>query len=466
MVFLNLSTIMLTRHSWLLFCCFFFLLTGCKKDDDVYVILPIETTSDLAQVVQGALIAIPVLANDNNIEEDAVLSFSALSSGSAFTETYGTPSVLDDTINYMADETFIGEVSFSYTICNTPQACKTEVIIITVVASSEVNFNAALEPFITLSSYNFFAGNIKALSPNPGVLPYKPISSLFSDYALKKRFMWMPEGVKASYNGDGEPLDFPTGAVLIKNFYYENVLPSNTTQIIETRLLYKTDDGYKFAEYFWNDEQTDAFLDEVGDGGYKDISWLQDGEKRTVTYRMPAGSECFTCHKSNASNAPIGLKPQSLNSDYNYPEATENQLSKLIAVGYLEDNLPEDIVTVIDYTDESQTIDLRVRSYLDINCGSCHQDEGHCNYRSMRFAFDENELLENRGVCVDPDDFFPELENQKIVKPGDPANSVLFARLSTNAQNRRMPLLGRNSIHLEGVSLLEEWILDLDDTCD
>lgn len=442
---------------------FFF---SCKEDDDVYVALPIETSSDIAQVIQGNAILIPVLTNDSNIQEDAVLTFSNPSSGGASIDTNNTDTVLDNQINYQADTTFVGDVIFNYTICNAPETCETETIIVTVVPSSDVNFDHTRAPFLTFSSYNFFAGEMSLLSPNPGVLPYKPISSLFSDYALKKRFVWMPEGVKATYDGDGEPLDFPIGTVLIKNFYYDNVLPSNTTQIIETRLLYKTEQGYKFAEYFWNDDQTEAFLDENGDGGFKDISWIQDGEKRNVIYRLPAGSECFTCHKSNAENAPIGLKPQSLNGDYTYDDSTANQLDKWIEVGYLEDTLPDNITTVIDYTDQSQSLDLRVRSYLDINCASCHQDEGHCNYRSMRFAFDENELLENRGVCVNPDDFFPELENQKIVKPGDPANSVLFVRVSTNAENRRMPLLGRNSLHEEGVALLEEWILSLTETCD
>ena len=37
-------------------------------------------------------------------------------------------------------------------------------------------------------------------------------------------------------------LNFPTGAVLIKTFFYDNVLPDLTTQIIETRLLIKKED--------------------------------------------------------------------------------------------------------------------------------------------------------------------------------------------------------------------------------
>jgi len=54
-------------------------------------------------------------------------------------------------------------------------------------------------PYQSLSEYNFFDGDIKNLEPVYGVLPYKPISTLFSDYAKKKRFVWMPEGAKASY---------------------------------------------------------------------------------------------------------------------------------------------------------------------------------------------------------------------------------------------------------------------------
>jgi hypothetical protein len=42
----------------------------------------------------------------------------------------------------------------------------------------------------------------------------------------------------------------------------------------------------------------------------------------------------------------------------------------------------------------------------------------------------------------------------------------LFVRLSTNEQNRRMPLLGRNSLHIEGIELLEQWIIALAETCD
>ena len=66
----------------------------------------------------------------------------------------------------------------------------------------------AEEPFEKLSQYNFFAGELKALQPNERVLPYDLITPLFTDYAEKSRFVWMPEGRSAQYVKD-ESFVFP-----------------------------------------------------------------------------------------------------------------------------------------------------------------------------------------------------------------------------------------------------------------
>ena len=137
---------------------------------------------------------------------------------------------------------------------------------------SPVVMDLTAVPYPKLSDYKFFDGELKNLKPAFGVIPYKPASELFSEYALKKRFIWMPNGTKASYTSDGEILNLPIGAALIKVFYYDNVQPSNTTQIIETRIMIKKTSGWIFAEYVWNAEQTEAFLDL--DGSFTEISWL------------------------------------------------------------------------------------------------------------------------------------------------------------------------------------------------
>ena len=78
-------------------------------------------------------------------------------------------------------------------------------------------------------------------------------------------------------------------------------------------------------------------------------------------------------------------------------------MEKLIAEGYLEDNLPTTINTVVNWKDETQPIDMRVRSYIDVNCAHCHTEFSYCDYRPMRFAFGETADEINLGVCVDPD---------------------------------------------------------------
>ena len=344
------------------------------------------------------------------------------------------------------------------------------------IAVSPVTVDLTQVPYPNLSDYHFFEGEMKNQVPSLDVIPYEPISSLFTDYAHKKRFIWLPNGTKATYNGDDEILELPVGAALIKTFYYDNVLPSNTTKIIETRIMIRKSDGWIFADYVWNEEQTEAHLDL--NGSTKSISWKDDNNvTRNVDYRIPNESQCIVCHKTKSyengnyvqRNIPIGIKPQNLNKTYNYVNDTKNQLTKWIELGMLENNfsLPSETNTIVDYNDTSKPLEKRVRSYFDINCAHCHKEHGHCDYRPMRFAFSETlNNSTNMGVCVSTQDmqnFEPALS--KIVTPGNIYRSMLYYRLNTIDETYRMPLHGRTLIHDEGVLLVEEWINSLTNPC-
>lgn len=341
---------------------------------------------------------------------------------------------------------------------------------------SPVTVDLTKVPYPKLSDYKFFAGEMKNQVPSLNVLPYLPASTLFTDYAHKKRFVWMPNGTKATYVADDKVLELPIGAALIKSFYYDNVLPDNKTKIIETRIMIRKSTGWIFADYVWNAEQTEAFLDLVG----SDISiqWTENNVTKSVpSYRIPSEVQCITCHKSRETvngaevitNIPIGIKPQSLNFNYNYGSETKNQLVKWIEKGYLENNfaLPSEANTVVDYNDTSKSLELRARSYVDINCAHCHKDQGHCYYRPMKFGFKETGLpnglgLTNMGVCVptaDMQNLPPFLST--IVKPGNINKSMLYYRINTNDETYRMPLHGRTIIHQEGVELIKNWINSL-----
>ena len=342
------------------------------------------------------------------------------------------------------------------------------------IPTSPVKVDLTQVPYPKLSDYHFFEGELKNQIPSLNVIPYEPASALFTDYAHKKRFVWMPIGVKATYNGDSKVLELPVGAALIKTFYYDKIQPSNTTRIIETRIMIRKQSGWIFADYVWNDAQTEAYLDL--NGSFVNLSWKDENNIiKTTDYRIPSEVQCIICHKNTENvngnlqtiHIPIGIKPQNLNHNYNYGNSNQNQLTKWIEQGYLENNftLPIENNTTIDYNDTSKSLEKRVRSYLDINCAHCHQNGKHCDYRPMRFAFNETGAvngLTNMGVCVDTQDmqnFAPALG--KIVTPGNSNRSMLYYRLNTTNEAYRMPLHGRTIVHDEAISLIGQWINSL-----
>ncbi|MEH6765765.1 MAG: Ig-like domain-containing protein [Aequorivita antarctica] len=444
-------------------------LQACKDDEGSgYVPLNIVANPDTGEVFQNSSLEIAVLANDSNVPQNGEITLTAPQSGTVVINNNGTPAnILDDTVQYSPDVTFVGQVTFQYTVCDpTGQSCDTGTVTITVLPFSPVNFDITAVPYEKLSDYNFYEGNLADLSPVYGVLPFEPINALFSDYAHKKRFVWMPYNVKATYTSDGDILNFPTGSVLIKTFYYENVLPNNTKKNIETRLLIKKDDGWIFANYIWNEAQQEAVLNTTGYGFNVPIDWVENGETKSVNYRIPSDLECFICHKSNDIIFPIGPKPQNLNAVYEYADGMANQLQKWEEIGYLSNDIPANIETVPSWKDISQSLEVRVRSYFDMNCAHCHVYGGHCGARSLRLAFRESNDPDKLGICVDPDLQVPGYDGAKLVTPGEPENSILFFRVSTTLEEYAMPMVGRTLADEEFLPVLEAWINSLTIPCD
>jgi uncharacterized repeat protein (TIGR03806 family) len=331
------------------------------------------------------------------------------------------------------------------------------------VPTSPVVLDLVHVPYDSLSTYNFFTGLMADLEPVYGVVPYEPINALFSDYAHKKRFVWMPEGAQATYANDSTVLNFPDGAVLIKNFYYDHVQPQDARRIMETRLLIRKNGAWVFAEYVWNDEQTEAVLSMNGTNA--PLTWIDDSNvQRTIDYRFPSAVECHTCHKDGDANIPIGPKPQNLNSALIYPDGNRNQLQHWIGIGYLANTLPAAINTTARWDDPSQSLTDRVRGYVDMNCAHCHSTGRYCDYRPMRFAWSETDNLTNLGVCVAPADPLLPVHSH-IVKPGNTEKSLLYYRISSDQDGVRMPLLGRTLVHEEARQLIEQWINSLTITC-
>lgn len=326
---------------------------------------------------------------------------------------------------------------------------------------SPVVVDLSTVPYPKLSDYKFFKGEMKNMEPAYKVLPYDLNSALFTDYAHKKRFVWMPEGTKATYTTDGEILNFPTGAVLIKNFYYDNVLPDNIRKIIETRIMIKKADGWIFANYVWNNDQTEALLDM--NGSTLPISWNENNFTKSITYSIPSGTQCTSCHSLNGNYIPIGPKPQNLYKDFTYSDGIKNQLTKWQEEGYLNTK-PNNVTATVNWEDTNQSLELRSRSYLDINCAHCHTPGGDCDDMPMNLAFNATTNPINLGICVVPHDFVNGPQTHIITKQNS-SLSLMYFKMKTTTPEEIMPPLGRSVTHIEGLDLIAEWIDTMEEPC-
>src|SRR5215831_7326830 len=163
--------------------------------------------------------------------------------------------------------------------------------------------SAAVHPVLTepfpekLSQWRLFTASDPTLAPNTGVLPYDLNTPLFSDYASKYRFVWMPAGTAAQYRDD-QAFDFPVGAILAKTFAFPDDRRSGMERLVETRLLVRSKLGWVGLPYIWNGKQTEATLDLVPDPvavHYSDAS----GKNHDFTYFIPNANECKQCHDND-----------------------------------------------------------------------------------------------------------------------------------------------------------------------
>ncbi len=316
-----------------------------------------------------------------------------------------------------------------------------------------------------LSDYAFFTGNLADLSPAANVFPYEVNAPLFSDYAEKARFIYLPEGSKMAYR-DSTAFDFPVGAVIIKNFYYPHDFskPEKGRRILETRLLLKEEKGWKALEYIWNDEQTDALLEVAG--GTFPVSWLdENGKKQSIQYVAPNLNQCKGCHSYDGQFVPIGITARQLNR----VENAANQLirwQKAEKISLPENFNPDSAPRLSDYRIANNQspitgIQLAARAYLDANCGHCHNAHGPASTSGMFLDIFENNP-ERLGVNKTPVAAGRGSGNRRFgIVPGKPSESILVFRMESDDTGIRMPELGRQLPHEEGLSLIKNWIKEM-----
>jgi uncharacterized repeat protein (TIGR03806 family) len=332
--------------------------------------------------------------------------------------------------------------------------------------TANVVLDVAQKPFQILSEYNFFSGLMSDLKPNARVIPYDLNTPLFTDYAWKARFMYVPEGKTVEYD-TAKVLQLPIGSCLIKSFYYPKDFrekAGSPKRILETRLLVHRAEGWEALDYIWNDEQTEATLENAGD--IKKVSWIHyDGSKRECEYIIPNKNQCKGCHWNNGSFiTPIGPKVRNLNRDLDFDGVSENILTHLTKIGVLVHGpASADMAPRLANWDDSVhcSVNDRARAYLEVNCSHCHNAKGPA-YTSGLLLNLENTNQQNLGICKSPVAAGKGTGNRLVdINPGSPDKSIMIYRMASVEAGIKMPELGRGLVHKEGLDLITKWIAEM-----
>jgi uncharacterized repeat protein (TIGR03806 family) len=322
--------------------------------------------------------------------------------------------------------------------------------------------DAAWEPPAALSAYHLFGGNGSTQQPAAGVVAYDINTPLFSDYALKYRFLRLPPGARAVYSA-GDVFDFPVGTIVVKTFAFAHDLRdlAQGRRLVETRLLIHRPDGWIGLPYIWNDEQTEATLRIAG--GTRDVRWIHtDGAERTVNYIIPNVNQCLGCHENDRVLRPIGPKARNLNRDFAYAEGAENQLAHWTKRGVLVGADLEHAPRLPVWDDPATgTLAERARAWLEMNCAHCHNPSGPARPSGLDLRYEQDDLAKV-GFWKTPVAAGRGSGGRSFdIVPGKPDDSILMYRLESTEPGIMMPGLGRRLVDTAGVALVRRWIESL-----
>jgi len=276
-----------------------------------------------------------------------------------------------------------------------------------------------------------------ATQPAAGAIPYGVDAPLWSDGAVKHRWMGLPDGQQISVGADGD-WTFPIGSVLMKRFELGG-------KPIETRLFMHHDDGgWAGYTYEWNAAGTDAdLLDATG----------KTKEIGDQTWIYPSRDQCMSCHTETAGFT-LGPMTGQLNGNFYYLSTGRmaNQLDTLEHIGVL-DSTPDHAQRIT--TQGSDSIDLLARSYLHANCAHCHAP-GSPVQASIDLRF--STPLDQMHVCgAAPTQGDLGVAGARIIAPGDPSHSILSLRMHERGADQ-MPPIATNVVDPGGTTIVDAWI--------
>ncbi|MBT6489017.1 MAG: hypothetical protein HOK97_04595, partial [Deltaproteobacteria bacterium] len=276
-------------------------------------------------------------------------------------------------------------------------------------------------------------------------VPYDVNANLFSDTALKRRLIIIPENESATYT-DLDGWNFPVGTIIIKEFTIHSIVNDPTSPVIpvETRFMVRNQSAeWTVASYKWNPEGTEGFLrDDIAETEQWTVYDAQAAQETSHLHIYPSRSQCYQCHGTNPDDSTLGLETAQLNRAFDYKGVVRNQLEAWMEAGMLAES-PETQASRLPWnpsaTDTTESLDSRFRAYLHVNCAHCHYEHpSTCG--DMRYGTP----IEDSGICDQVD-------------PNVLTDSMLYQRMILRAP-MPMPQLGTSYADPLAIELVNEWL--------
>jgi uncharacterized repeat protein (TIGR03806 family) len=329
-------------------------------------------------------------------------------------------------------------------------------------------FNGSLPPL--LSQTGVFS-NTPSMTPTNGLIPYVPNTPLWSDGAVKTRYLAVPNnggvitpGQQITFAPTGT-WTFPAGTVFVKTFQLNTDTSNpNVLHRLETRLLVRDINGAVYGvTYKWRADNSEADL--LTSSLSENILITNATGMSTQTWYYPSPADCLTCH-TPVANYVLGVNTRQLNNSQTYPATgvTDNQLRTLNRLGLLNPAFDEASITNFEklsaLTNLTASLQERSRSYLDANCAQCHQPGG----TGVTFDGRYDTALANQKLINTVAQNSLGYDNAKIIAPQDVWRSMIWQRMNTTNATTKMPPLARALIDTNAVQVFTDWINSLPGT--
>ena len=294
----------------------------------------------------------------------------------------------------------------------------------------------------------------QALGVSDGLLPYDINVPFWSDHAHKSRWFLTATNLKIGFQPEGN-WSFGAGQTWIKHFDLEltNGVASSARRL-ETRFLVKNSNGVYGITYRWGNSLTNATL--VPEEGLDEAFAINDGgTMRTQVWHYPSRTECLSCHTPVAGFG-LGFNTVQMNRDFGYAGGESNQIAFLSAAGIFSNTVADvhALRALAHATNESASLEWRVRSHLAANCAQCHQPGG-----SGLGTWNANitNSTAGAGLINGPLNNYFNNTNNRVIVPGSLSNSMLLARISVRGPGQ-MPPLASSVLDTQAMALLSRWI--------